>query len=82
MLFCQLAYQYIVGSFVVQLKNWFMQQHMRKGNKNFKSDTVRIATVDELTSLAIWLIVIVISIETLSLKLGKFTIKDIFLKSR
>jgi hypothetical protein len=54
MLFCQLAYQYMIGSFLVHFKDWVFQQHIRKRNKTLMTDSLRAATVDELTSLVLF----------------------------
>lgn len=52
-LFCQLAYQYMMGSFLVHFKDWVFQQHIRKQNKALITDSLRAATVDELSSLVL-----------------------------
>jgi small-conductance mechanosensitive channel len=70
MLFCQVSYQYIAGSFATKIKDWFVQQRLRVWFEPKQRDLVRENTIDELTSLIIWGIVLGLVIETLSLKLG------------
>lgn len=72
LLFTQIAYQFLSGSFATSIKSYFVQQVWRKWNRPFnaKIDVLREKTIDELSNIFIWSIFLGFAIETCSLKLG------------
>lgn len=65
----RLAINVLCGAFLTRIKDYIFQQILRR-NRDKKVDEIRNNTIDELSSIAIWVMICVINLELLQLKTG------------